>query len=218
MASEIDEVLLERLSQTRLHSYLIVTDGDLSNALLLYLWNSQVSAAFLEVLSSVEIVVRNSWHRHLQNASKEKTGSSIWHEGYRVPLNGYSHRDLQQARERLKARGKVANSDQVVAELNFGFWRFLVAKQYRTTLWPLAGKYAFPNIDPSQIQELSTVMGRLHDLRNRIAHHEPIHMRNLNRDLADCLWVIGGVCPITKQWVQSNSRVEGVLQERPGSK
>jgi hypothetical protein len=76
VASEIDEVLLERLSHTRLRSYLIAADGDLSNALLLYLWNSQVSAAFLEVLSSVEIVVRNSWHRHLQNASKEKTGSS----------------------------------------------------------------------------------------------------------------------------------------------
>jgi hypothetical protein len=121
VASEINEVLLERLSHTRLRSYLIAADGDLSNALLLYLWNSQVSAAFLEVLSSVEIVVRNSWHRHLQNASKERTGSSIWHEGYRVPLNNYSHRDLQQARERLKARGKVANSDQVVAELNFGF-------------------------------------------------------------------------------------------------
>lgn len=218
MVSEFNEVLLERLSHTRLRSYLNAVDGDLSNALLLYLWNGQVSAAFLEVLSYVEIVVRNSWHRHLQNASKEKTGSSIWHEGFRVPLNDYSHRDLQQARERLKARGKVGNSDQVVAELNFGFWRFLVAKQYRTTLWPLAGRYAFPNIDPSQIQELSTVMGRLHDLRNRIAHHEPIHMRNLNRDLADCLWVIGGVCPITKQWVESNSRVEGVLEERPHSK
>lgn len=218
MASEINEVLLERLSRTRLRSYLIAADGDLSNALLLYLWNTQVSAAFLEVLSTVEIVMRNSWHRHLQNASREKTGSSIWHEGYRVPLNDYSQRDLQQARERLKARGKVVNSDQVVAELNFGFWRFLVAKQYRTTLWPLAGKYAFPNIDPSQIQELSTVMGRLHDLRNRIAHHEPIHMRNLERDLADCLWVIGGVCLTTRQWVESNSRVVGVLQERPDDK
>lgn len=108
--------------------------------------------------------------------------------------------------------------NQLVAELNFGFWRFLVAKQYRTTLWPLAGKYAFPNIDPSQIQELSTVMGRLHDLRNRIAHHEPIHMRNLDRDFADCLWVIGGVCLTTKQWVESNSRVAGVLQERPSGK
>ena len=218
MASEIDEVILERLSHTRLRSYLIAVDGDLSYALLLYLWNGQVSAAFLEVLSYVEIVVRNSWHRHLQNASKEKTGSSIWHEGFRVQLNDYSQRDLKQARERLKARGKEGNSDQVVAELNFGFWRFLVAKQYRTTLWPLAGKYAFPNIDPSQIQQLSTVMGRLHDLRNRIAHHEPIHMRNLERDLADCLWVIGGVCLTTRQWVESNSRVVGVLQERPDVK
>ena len=218
MASEIDEVIQTRLSPARLNSYLKMTSGDLSNALALYIWNSKASAAFLEVIGAVEVVVRNSWNKQLQEASFRRTGSPMWHEKSRMQLNEYSQRDIEQATMRLEARGSRGNLDQVVAELNFGFWRFLVAKQYRTTLWPLAGKYAFPNIDPSQIQELSTVMGRLHDLRNRIAHHEPIHMRNLDRDFADCLWVIGGVCLTTRQWVESNSGVAGVLQERPSGK
>ena len=218
MASEIDEVIQTRLSPARLNSYLKMTSDDLSNALALYIWNSKASAAFLEVIGAVEVVVRNSWNKQLQEASFRRTGSPMWHEKSRMQLNEYSQRDIEQATMRLEARGSRGNLDQVVAELNFGFWRFLVAKQYRTTLWPLAGTYAFPNIDPSQIQELSTVMGRLHDLRNRIAHHEPIHMRNLDRDFADCLWVIGGVCLTTRQWVESNSGVAGVLQERPSGK
>jgi hypothetical protein len=132
-----------------------------------------------------------------------------------MQLNEYSQRDIEQATMRLEARGRRGNLDQVVAELNFGFWRFLVAKQYRTTLWPLAGKHAFPNIDPAEIQRLSEAMGGLHDLRNRIAHHEPIHMRDLERDLADCLWVIGAVCMTTRGWVEKHSRVADVLRERP---
>ena len=218
MALEVNEVIQTRLSPARLHSYLKMTNGDLSNALDLYIWNGKASAAFLEVIGAVEVVVRNSWNKQLQEASFRRTGSRIWHEMSRMQLNEYSQRDIEQATLRLEARGRRGNLDQVVAELNFGFWRFLVAKQYRTTLWPLAGKHAFPNIDPAEIQELSTAMGRLHDLRNRIAHHEPIHMRDLERDLADCLWVIGAVCMTTRGWVEKNSRVAGVLGERPSTK
>jgi hypothetical protein len=218
VASEIDEVIQTRLSPARLNSYMKLTSGDLSNALTLYIWNSRASAAFLEVIGAVEVVVRNSWNKQLQEASFRKTGSPMWHEKSRMQLNEYSQRDIEQATMRLEARGRRGNLDQVVAELNFGFWRFLVAKQYRTTLWPLAGKHAFPNIDPAEIQELSTAMGRLHDLRNRIAHHEPIHMRDLEKDLADCLWVVGAVCMTTRGWVEKHSRVAGVLQERPSGK
>lgn len=218
MALEIEEVVLSRLSVVRLHSYLSAVGGDLSNALRLYQWNVQISAALFEVLAVVEIVVRNSLHQQFQVAMQKRTGSTDWFAKSHDLLNEFSLADIQRAKDRLKNRGKTGNADQVVAELNFGFWRFLFAKQYRTTLWPLAGKYAFPNLEPSQINELSRVMGRLHDLRNRIAHHEPIHTRDIGKDLADCLWVIGGICTTTKDRTMKHSRVTHVLERRPMAK
>lgn len=214
MALEIEEAIFSRLSAARLHSYMSATGGDLSNAIRLYHWNIQISAALFEVLAVVEIVVRNSWHQQLQVASQKRTGSAAWTSESHGLLNEYSLEDIQRARQRLKSRGKLGNSDQVVAELNFGFWRFLFAKQYRTTLWPLVGKHAFPNLEPSKINELSRVMGQLHDLRNRIAHHEPIHGRDLGNDLANSLWVIGGVCMTTRDWTSQHSRVSEVLRSR----
>ncbi|WP_420612529.1 hypothetical protein [Candidatus Spongiisocius sp.] len=37
-------------------------------------------------------------------------------------------------------------------------------------------------------------MQRLHFLRNRIAHHEPIYRRNLARDYRQLLEVVGWIC------------------------
>ncbi len=218
MASEIDKLIQTKLSTARLSSYMNVTGADLSNALDLYIWNSRVAAAFLALLGDVEVVIRNAWHEQLIRLSTSLNGSDFWFDNQFGLLRENSVQHIEDAYKRILRQQRRPVANQLVAELNFGFWRFLVAKQYRTTLWPLAGKHAFPNIDPAEIQRLSAAMGRLHDLRNRIAHHEPIHMRNLDRDFADCLWVIGGVCLTTKQWVESNSRVAGVLQERPSGK
>jgi hypothetical protein len=218
VAHEIDEVIQTRLSVARLASYLNMAGADLSNALDLYIWNSRVAAAFLVLLGDVEVVIRNAWHEQLIRLSTSLNGSEFWFDNQFGLLRENSLQHIADANQRLLRQQRQPVANQIVAELNFGFWRFLVAKQYRTTLWPLAGKYAFPNIDPAEIQRLSAAMGRLHDLRNRIAHHEPIHMRDLERDLADCLWVIGAVCMTTRGWVEKNSRVAGVLGERPSTK
>ena len=218
MASEIDEVIQTRLSTARLASYMSVTGADLSNALELYIWNSRVAAAFHALLGDVEVVIRNAWHEQLTRLSTSLNGSEFWFDNQFGLLRENSLQHIEDAYKRLLRQQRRPAANQVVAELNFGFWRFLVTKQYRTTLWPLAGKHAFPNIDPAEIQRLSAAMGRLHDLRNRIAHHEPIHMRDLERDLADCLWVIGAVCMTTRGWVENHSRVADVLGERPLTK
>jgi hypothetical protein len=215
MASPVEDVLVSKLSVARISNYLYACDDDLSAAITLYVWNSQISAAFLEVLGVVEVVVRNAWHENLQKMSIGHCGVPRWIENRNGQLNKYSMRDIDEAITRLTKRNRNLNMDQIVAELNFGFWRFLFAKQYRTTLWPMAGKHAFPNLNASQIGELSNAMGQMHDLRNRIAHHEPIHRRNLEKDYSDCLWIIGGVCQVTRAWVESNARVPEILRNRP---
>lgn len=154
------EVLLSTLSSARMSSYLQASEDDLSAALDLYVWNSQASAAFLEVLGILEVVVRNAWHMSLEVMSINQGGDARWFENGSGFLNKFSMKDIEEATGRLMNRHKNLSS-------------------------------------------------------NRIAHHEPIHRRNLEKDFSECLWIIGGVCQVTKAWVESNSRVTEVLRNRP---
>lgn len=83
-----------------------------------------------------------------------------------------------------QARARATRSDvpetlgRVVAELTFAFWRYLESSRYDRSLWRPALRHAFPG---RSRRAVATVLHPLHLLRNRIAHHEPIH----HLDLAD---------------------------------
>jgi hypothetical protein len=56
---------------------------------------------------------------------------------------------------------------------------------------------------------------RLNRLRNRVAHHEPIHGRDLAGDHVDLLAVAGWMHPMVAAWIAGLSRVPAVLAARP---
>ncbi|NMI01370.1 hypothetical protein [Pseudonocardia acidicola] len=58
-------------------------------------------------------------------------------------------------------------------------------------------------------------MTRLHRLRNRIAHHEPLIHEDLTARLADLTGVLTAVDPVLHAWVQDGSRLQTVLAQRP---
>ena len=58
-------------------------------------------------------------------------------------------------------------------------------------------------------------MQRLHFLRNRIAYHEPIHRRNLARDHAQLLELVGWMCSNSRDWVSATRRTPAVFAARP---
>ena len=55
----------------------------------------------------------------------------------------------------------------------------------------------------------------LRDLRNRIAHHEPIFARELASEYQTIIEVIGWMCGDTRSWVVHHSTVLSVLTRRP---
>jgi hypothetical protein len=55
----------------------------------------------------------------------------------------------------------------------------------------------------------------LRDLRNRIAHHEPIFGRPLAAEYQTILEVTGWICTDTRAWVVHHSTVPTVLAARP---
>jgi hypothetical protein len=107
---------------------------------------------------------------------------------------------------------RVETSGRVVAELNLGFWRFLLTGQYDRTLWRGALYRAFPGQSRRVVYDAASV---LHLCRNRIAHQEPI----FNRPVADicfaALSLADWICPVSRVWIERQSRIETVLRERP---
>jgi hypothetical protein len=211
------EVLQRRLSAQRLGGYVDATAGDLDAAIKLYEWNCAISAALFEVLGDVEIIVRNALHDALTAWHACGPFAGEWYDNEHGLLAPQARDDVASALLRLKRSRKPVSPGAVVAELNFGFWRFLLTKKYASTLWSVIGKTAFPAMDHGRPQAFRARMARLHDLRNRIAHHEPIHWRDIGLDHMDCLMVIRAVCPVSEAWSRDRSRVLQVLAMRPPS-
>jgi hypothetical protein len=55
----------------------------------------------------------------------------------------------------------------------------------------------------------------LHLARNRLAHHEPMFNRPIDRLRAVALDAAEWICPVTRAWIESRCRVPQVLAARP---
>ncbi|WP_058750513.1 hypothetical protein [Curtobacterium oceanosedimentum] len=58
-------------------------------------------------------------------------------------------------------------------------------------------------------------MQQLHFVRNRAAHHEPIHQRDLRRDLDAALDLLGWIHPAASEWAADVTSLNAVLDARP---
>ncbi len=54
----------------------------------------------------------------------------------------------QAVRRRVAQLRRGETPGRVIAELNLGFWRFLLAKRYEETLWTGTLRHAFPHLLP----------------------------------------------------------------------
>ena len=208
------DFLFQRLSPERLATYLDAVDGDVERAIRLYEWNAQVSAALFEVIGHVEVVLRNAIHEQMTEWCRANGHDENWFLNGHGFLDRPALRDIAKAQLILNRSGHEVTSDRFVSTLNFGFWRYLMTNRYRTTLWPLVVRRAFPSLRVSESILFNSV-GRLHVLRNRLAHHEAVFFRHLEQDLRDAYLVARAIDPQVEQWIRSQSRVEALLEIRP---
>jgi len=218
------QVVADRLTRDRLASYLQATGGSVAAALDLYDWNTLVGAALHEDLGRLEVLFRNAMDDALVRLGSAEGWLNPWYRQRHLFQGRQSSRtraDISEARQRATRRGRAELHGKVVAELGFGFWRYLCASQYLTSLWVPALASAFARhpspSDPYRIRaDVEERIQRLHFLRNRIAHHEPIHnRRNLVRDHEQLLEVVGWICSDSRSWVAARSRTPAVLASRP---
>lgn len=184
----------------------------------LYVWNARISGALHESLGVFEVVLRNALDRQLTAYHRiVLAGDGHWYADLRMP---WGSKRLVELIDRARGQATVNGRNQevhgkVVAELTFGFWRYLLAAQYQGTLWAPALRRAFPHLRSQKRDTVYRPVDRLHALRNRVAHHEPIHDLDLAVRHTELLRVAGWIAPAASWWIGQTSRVPQVLTERP---
>ncbi|WP_250009627.1 hypothetical protein [Actinoplanes sp. M2I2] len=216
MHGELTEtaVMTRRISPERLAPYADATGGDPEAALQLYTWNADVSAALAATLGHVEVVLRNALHESLTNWSEAEFAESKWYLDAGGLLQARAVKDIRVARERAGRNGRRSETPgRVVAELNFGFWRYLLASYYDATLWRQALYEAFPGQARRRI--IQDAVEVLHLSRNRLAHHEPMFNRPVDDIRITALELAGWICPVSRTWIERRCSVSRLLGRRP---
>ena len=217
---EILDQLELSLSPERLMTYRDAVGGDRKRAIQLYDWNTAVSAGFYGPLQGLEVALRNAMHSRLA----ELYGSA-WYDNPATGLDRGALERVASAKSGL-AQDRRKNPSQVVAALSFGFWISLLGPggrieagrkaNYQMKLWRPALRQAFPHREILNRRQAHHPLNSLRILRNRIAHHEPIFMRNLATDHHRILDVAGWISPTTRVWINHHSAVPSLLESTPG--
>ncbi|MFC0628798.1 hypothetical protein [Kribbella deserti] len=198
----------------RFQGYLDHCDGDKDKALAFYQWNTEASAAMWETLGHLEVIFRNRVAGQLAQRHRRRGLQGSWLDALAGQLDQKGAADIAKARGRVQSKGKPVSDGQVIAELSFGFWRFLLARRYNTTLWPaIAG--GFPNSPNRDRSTIERPVVRLNEFRNRLAHHERIWNQPLAALHEDTLTVIRYIDGDLADWVGQQSRMPTIIASAP---
>jgi hypothetical protein len=101
----------------------------------------------------------------------------------------------------------------VIAQLSFGFWRYLSTSAHEKALWVPFLHRAF--VVGTNRTAINDAIGRLHDLRNRIAHHEHLLNADLSGLCNDILTVAAAISPDLAVYLQTSTATTLLLAHRP---
>ena len=174
-----------------------------------------MSAALFEVIGHVEVVLRNSIHQEMVSWCRANGHDENWFLNGHGFLDHRAVRDVEKVLNRLRKSDSDLVPDELVSELNFGFWRYLMTTRYLTNLWVWAISKAFPAHLTLETRPLFSRVRRTHRLRNLVAHHEPIFSRRIDLVLLDAYLVVRAIDPEIERWVRERSRVEELLIAKP---
>lgn len=179
------ETLFLKMSKARSDRYLNAAKSH-SKALKLYQLNGQIGAMFWVPLQHFEIVLRNTIDRILcLGFSGEWIGNIAFHR----LLKKHRRDDLEKSiKKYTNNQTKEINRNKVVADLSFSFWEDMLLPKFIPIIWQQHLDQAVPHRKEQDvgvfISSLHQQTKRVRNLRNRIAHHEPIFPRKLNLDWA----------------------------------
>jgi len=165
----------------------------------------------------VEITLRNALHREMTTAF-----GSNWHTAVNLPLLQSEKLQISRVVVDIRRKGQSLTSDRVVAALSFGFWTTLIGKghkgSYHNQLWIPTLSRAFKKASVKNRTDIHSKYDQLRQLRNRIAHHEPVFSQDLEDKYRTALELISWHCTVTAEWVEHHCDIVDCLNERPAVK
>ena len=110
--------------------------------------------------------------------------------------------------------------DNVVAQLSFGAWRYLLPSVLRhrgkQKLWDEALQHAFANLRGIRMEQIVNSVSIVYDFRNRIAHiahHEPIFALDLRGKRKAMRDVLNSIGPTARRWFVAHEPLSAALDE-----
>jgi hypothetical protein len=148
--------------------------GSKRRALMLYRANIKLSKELYGVIGVFEIVLRNSIDRHMTNKlGSEWLANAVQPGGYLEATAGceVSYHAVQEA---IQSLGIKYTHDKLLAQLTFGFWTYQFANtQYAASGSTLLDIFINRPFGTRQ-KDIYQSLIKINDLRNQIAHYEPI--------------------------------------------
>lgn len=204
------------LSDARFRNYLDHCAGDHDKAVALYNWNAGVSAAFLEVLYHVEVLLRNAIDRQFP-AIPHLPVVAIWsHEVWLTDpaiLEDGARERVNEGIARLTRENRLQTRDRVIASLGFGFWCTLFSGRYEQ-LWRSHLHKAFPN-GSGRRKQVNDLLQSILRFRNRVAHHEALFALDLEGQHEKQLTLSHLIDAEAREYIENLSRVPTLLENRP---
>lgn len=190
--------LISALSTARFARYAQWAAGNVDLAERLYTYNVHLSERFYPVLHGLEIALRNRSADALEAAF-----GPAWLDHSVVCDKPYLISCIADARTVLKKTLKPDTTDNIVAELSFGFWAGLYsANQQRwAALRPIFRSAAI------QRKHVASRLNDIRRLRNRIAHHEPILAMPLSSLKEQMIELTKALSIETFRWVGDSSQL-----------
>jgi hypothetical protein len=209
-------------SRARLQKYLQAAGGDLQRALELYEWNAQVGGALMRDLGHVEVGLRNAYASAIDRYWRgpdhwSRSSSALFPPLYRVrngrqvDVNAQQRAQLEQACERVSPTDPPG---KIIAELTFGFWRFLSSSAHEKTVWVPYLHRAYP-AGTDRKRDVDNRVATLNRLRNRVAHHEPLLSENLSREVGKVNALAGLLHDELGAYISATSAVPALLLRKP---
>lgn len=186
------------ISLERLTRYTTAANGDRRKAIRLYEQNTALSEALYGVLQGLEITLRNSIH----NVLRSDLGRDDWYDHF--AFEPWEEDSIQKAKRAAAKHSPAPKSGKVIAELSFGFWTGLISKIYEKRLWVPHIYKAFPAHRVNR-RMLYGRLNNIRNLRNRIAHHEPILGNHLEEEYKKILEITRWIDPTTADWIASTN-------------
>jgi len=159
-----------------------------------YMFMQDVSSHFFTVVQIIEVHLRNAVHQAATDAFGK---DDEWFT--KIPKSDKSKVQVDNAiNECINNGGLKYTSDDVIANLSFGFWVHMLHADYgnprmkEINLWQSKFDEAFPNAQRKgkKRSALFSELGVLNKFRNRLYHHEPVWKQAKVNSIDDAIKIL----------------------------